>query len=286
MQQLGLAGELWQIVGDDVLVLHRQDRQLEADHAPDLARPKSAGVDDVLGMHVAVLGDHVPTAVGALFEIDHAILANDFGAADLRGLGVGVGDAIRIDVTFDGVVDRTDEMFLVEQRKALFGFGHVDQFEIHAEIAPARHGHLQPVEPLRRAGEHQSARDVQTAGLTRDLLELAVQIDGVLLQLRDVRVAVDGVHAACGVPGRTRGEFGSFDQHDVAPAGLGQVIKHADADHATADHDYFCLIFHDLRFRCFVCCDQLTGGAPPSAVRRATKSLRASTIAGSRGGGW
>ena len=66
VQQLGLSGEFRQIVGDDVLVFHREDGQLEPHHATDLAGPKAAGVDDVLGMHVALLGDHIPAAVGAL----------------------------------------------------------------------------------------------------------------------------------------------------------------------------------------------------------------------------
>ena len=55
------------------------------------------------------------------------------------------------------------------------------------------------------------------------------------LQLGDVGVAVERVHAAGGVPGRARGELGALDQHDVGPAGLGEMIEHAAADDAAAD---------------------------------------------------
>ena len=45
------------------------------------------------------------------------VCADDLGAADLRRLRVGVGDAVGIDVALDRVVDRADEMLLVDQRK-------------------------------------------------------------------------------------------------------------------------------------------------------------------------
>ena len=54
-------------------MLHREHRQLEPDHAADLARPQAAGVDDVLGVHGALFGDDVPRAVGALLELGDAV---------------------------------------------------------------------------------------------------------------------------------------------------------------------------------------------------------------------
>ena len=44
------AGDLRHVLGDEVLVLHGEHRQLEPDHAADLARPQPAGIDDVLGV--------------------------------------------------------------------------------------------------------------------------------------------------------------------------------------------------------------------------------------------
>ena len=75
-------------------------------------------------------------------------------------------------------------------------------------------------------------------------LDLLVQVDRVLLQLGDVRVAVDRVHAAGGVPGGARREFRAFDQQDVLPAGLGEVIQHARADDAATDHRHLHMIPH------------------------------------------
>ena len=95
--------------------------------------------------------------------------------------------------------------FLSMQRKELRRLVDRDDLQVHPEIAAARLGHLQPVEPLARAGEHDAAGDVHAAGLPGDLLDLLVELDGVLLQLGDIRIAVHGVHAARRVPGRARG---------------------------------------------------------------------------------
>ena len=56
------------------MVLHGEHRQLEPDHAADLARPEAAGIDDVLGVDRALLGHHVPRAVGVLDEFGDAVV--------------------------------------------------------------------------------------------------------------------------------------------------------------------------------------------------------------------
>ena len=102
------------------------------------------------------------------------------------------------------------------------------------------------------------------------LLDFVVELDGVLLQLGDVRIAIDGVHAAGGMPGGAGGKFGTLDQQHVLPAGLGEVIKHAGADHAATDHHDSDIRLHIGSGSLLDCLDQVTGGAPPSAWRRAT----------------
>ena len=77
---------------------------------------------------------------------------------------------------------------------------------------------------------------MHAAGLPREFLDLLVEVDGVLLQLGDVGIAIDRVHAAGGMPGRSRSEFAALDQDDVLPARLGQVIEDAGADDPAADH--------------------------------------------------
>ena len=144
----------------------------------------------------------------------------------------------------DRVVDGTNKMGLVHQRIDLLGFRDREELEFHAEITAARNHHLEPVKPLRRAGKQESTGDVNTAGLAGDALDLLVEFDGVLLQLRDIRVAVHCVHTAGGMPGRARRELLPFDQENVLPAGLGEVIEHTGTHHTAADHRYLNMCSH------------------------------------------
>ena len=205
-------------------MLHRKNGQFDADHAPDFPGPQAAGVHHVFRVNIAVIRDHVPRLVRTLLEIGHPSMPYDFGTADLGGFGVGMGHAIGIDVTFDGIVHGAGEVLLVQQRKELCRLVDGDDLQVHPEIAAARLGHLQPIEPFARAGEHQAAGDVHAAGLSGDGFNLLVEFNRVLLQLGDVGIAIHGVHAAGRVPGRPRCEFGAFDQQHVLPSRLGQVI--------------------------------------------------------------
>ena len=230
-------GDLGHVLGDEVHVLHPQHRQLEADHPPDLAGPQPAGVDDVLGVDLALVGDHVPRPVGPLAQVGHPRVAVDLGAALAGADGVGVGDAARVDVALDRVEQGADEVLLLEQREHRLGLGGGDDLQVHAEVAAAGLGHAQPVEPLAVVGQHQPAGQVDRAVLPGAGLDRAVQLDRVLLQLGDVGVAVEGVHAAGRVPRRAGRQLLALDEHDVGPAGLGEVVQHRRADDAASDDD-------------------------------------------------
>ena len=219
-------------------MLHGQDRQLDPDHPADLARPQAAGVDDVLGMDdVAALDADVPRPVRALRQADDRRVLVDLGAGDLRALDVGAGDAGRVDVPLDRVVQRPDEVLRVEQREEVGRLLRGDQLEVHPEVATAGDGHPQEVHPDLRVGQHQPARQMDRAVLAADPLDLLVQLDGVLLELRDVRVAIERVHPAGRVPRRAGRQLAPLEQHDVGPARLGQVVQHAGADDAPTDDD-------------------------------------------------
>ncbi len=118
-------------------MLHGENGKLEPHHAADLARPQAPGVDHVLGVNAALLGNDVPAAVRARLHVGDAVVAVDLRAADAGGLGVSVGDAGGIDVSLHRVVKRADEVFFLHQRKALRRFVHSQEFGLHAEVAPA-----------------------------------------------------------------------------------------------------------------------------------------------------
>ncbi len=91
------------------MVLHREDRQFEARHAPDFTRPKATRIDDVLGVYVAFVRDDRPSAIAIGVGIfDLGFLVNC--CAELfSGFRVSMGDAIRIEVSVQRIIDRTDE---------------------------------------------------------------------------------------------------------------------------------------------------------------------------------
>ena len=186
---------------------------------------------------VAALEPDVPRAVRSLRQALHLGVLVDLGARQLGGLDVGARHARRVDVALDRVVQRPDEVLRVEQREEVLRLLRADQLELHPEVAAASLGHPQEVHADLRIGQHQPAGQVDRAVLAGDPLDLLVQLDGVLLELGDVRVAVEGVHAAGRVPGRARRQLAPLEEHDVGPARLRQVVQHAGADHPATDDD-------------------------------------------------
>src|SRR5262245_47057801 len=97
-------------------MLHREHRQLDADHVPDLACPEAGAVHHVLGVHGAFVGDYVPCAVATLAKCLHASEPLD-GRAELpRSLCIGVSRAGWVAVAAIRPPQRTDEMARLDER--------------------------------------------------------------------------------------------------------------------------------------------------------------------------
>jgi hypothetical protein len=223
------------LAGDEVLVLHRQNRQRKANEAPDLARPEPGRVDDVLRHEIALVGDHVPRTIGALLQIRDAREAIDFGAEVARGFCIRLRDSGGIDVAFERVVQRADEVPLVHQREDPRGLVDRDDLHVEAEVAGACTGELQEIHPLPSSREVHSRCNVDAARLAGRILDFAVELDRILLQLGDVRIAIQRVHASGRMPCRAGRQLVALDQHDVGPAGPREVVQNGGADDAATD---------------------------------------------------
>jgi hypothetical protein len=68
-------------LGDEVVVFHRRDRQVDTRHEADLLGPQAAGIDDMLGLDGALLGDHLPGSVGPMLERDDPVVLDNVDAA-------------------------------------------------------------------------------------------------------------------------------------------------------------------------------------------------------------
>ena len=115
----------------------------------------------------------------------------------------------------------------------------IDELGVQAQVAAA--GGVEVVEPVLRVGEHEAAGKVDAAGLPGDLLDLLVDLQRVVLELGDVGVGVEGVHAAGGVPGGAGGELGALQQDERpvpragAPADVVSPVLSADAEQVELD---------------------------------------------------
>ena len=107
---------------------------------------------------------------------------------------------------------------------------------------------LEEIHAFGRSGQRESTDMVEAAGLAGQLFQLPIQADGITLKRGHIGIRVQGVKSTRRVPGRTRGEFGSFDQNNVFPSEFGEVVNHAAADHTAADYDYPSMFSHFFIF--------------------------------------
>ena len=100
------------------------------------------------------------------------------------------------------------------------------------------------VHPLLVGGEPEVAGAMEAHRLPGLFLQLLIEVDRVLVQLADAVAHVEERQQPGRVPGGACGELGLLDQHDVGPAELRQMVEHAAADDAAADHHHPRLIPH------------------------------------------
>ena len=129
------ACELRDILGQQIVVLHRQHRQLDADHVADLACPQTRAVHHVLGVHRALVGHDVPGAVAALPERQHAGEAFHRGAERSSRLDVGVGGARGIAMPTVRAPQRADEMAGIDQGIEVARLLERDHLGFHSQVA-------------------------------------------------------------------------------------------------------------------------------------------------------
>ncbi len=152
----------------------------------------------------ALVGNHIPCAVGALVRfLDHCV-GLDCRAAHTGRLGVGVGCARRVEVTVEWVVKRADDAVEIGDGRDFRDFFRADDLGLKAHVAvlgPLGDEHVKAVLVI---GKGDAADVVEAAGHARDCLKFFVKLDGVALQGRHVGVAVERVKPARGMPSGTR----------------------------------------------------------------------------------
>ena len=193
---------------------------------------------------MSVMTRHIPSAsANDIHDLGESL---DFRPQRARRLGIGMRHAGRIEVAVNHGADRADEFVRVEQRHQFAGFARRDFLELDAEIAALGDKVAQPVHPGRRGGQHDAAGQMHAGRLAGKLLDLLVEADRVFLQLGDVRIAIDRVHAAGGMPCRAGCQLVALQQHHIAPTVPRKMEQHGAADHTAANHYSLRMRLHEL----------------------------------------
>ena len=193
----------------------------------------------MLGEDRALFGDDFPGTVRPLLQFEHPVVLDHRRAPFARGAGIGVNRAGGVDVAFPVGPQAADHAIDIHDRAAFPDLRRRHQVAVlDADGLEDAVGALEPFPARRRRGDRDPPCHVQPDILARFRPDLAQQVDGVGLERRHVRVGVERMDAAGRVPGRSGGEHRAFDQRNVGPAELRQMVEDRGADHAAADdHD-------------------------------------------------
>ena len=181
-------------------MIERRDRQFDPGHTPDLFGPQTRRVHNMLGLDSALFGDNFP-AFGGFVEFEDAVVLNHLCAMFLCSTCIGMDCARGVNITFSVSPHAAENAIGRHDRAKLTRLLRCHQAAIvDADGLECAIRGLQPFPAVGRAGERQTARHVHTHRLTRFFLNLAEKVDGVGLQLRNIRIGVECMKSARRVP--------------------------------------------------------------------------------------
>ena len=257
--------ELGQILGDQIVMLHGHEGEFDAHHVPDLASPESAGVDNVLGLDGALVGDDEPAALTRPLELEDPRVTVDLGPADSRGLCERMSGPRRIEVALHRIPYRPQDSARVHDRAKIADLLRADQPRVEPERRVSSDFAPQQIEALPGRGHIEPAGIVEADILAGQELELAIEPDGVGLQPCHGGVGVQGVDGSRRMPARAGGQVLALAEDHVLPAATCQMIENAAADDAATDDHDLTMRFHETRT---LIPGQVTGSIAPDLPRR------------------
>jgi hypothetical protein len=218
-------------------VLHRNDRQIEADQLAYLARPRPRRIDHDVGEKVALARHDPPLAPPRALEPGHSCVPLDPRAPIARPFGQRMRHARRIDVPVVRVPHRPEEAARLDKRVEPADLLRSDDLEREPDrprLAP-----VTPVlvHPVRHRREPEAPGPVEPHRLPRLRFQPRVEAGAGEVDPRDVQAGIEVWRVACRVPRRARGQLPALEQHHVGPSGAREVVQEARAHDAAADDD-------------------------------------------------
>ena len=216
---------------------HGHDGDRDAYHRSHLGRGHSGRVDNDLRVDCPALRLDASHPAACQRDSGYPRVRQDRRATLPRTRSQRPRQAARIEPAIGRQPGRAQHAIGVHQRKArprLLGGN-----ELHWQavgLGPAR---LAPqfLEARRRRGQAQGADLAPTRVDIRLLRQLPVGGDAVHHHPGQCRTRSQLAHQARRMEGRTAGEVGSIEQHDIGPAQHGEVIRNRRSPHAAADDD-------------------------------------------------
>ena len=197
----------------------------------------------MLAADVALVRLDDPLAVVALDVCDFRLLV-DLGTVGTRALRKGHGDVDRRDMPVGRMPERAHQPVHRGERPELLDLVDADQMALDPD--GLRRALIVPIliHPVAITREPQVTGVVEADSLSGLLFKRLVKLDRILMQLPHAVGHVEERQEAGSVPGGAGGKFGAFQENDVRPPLLGEMIKHRDAANAAADHHHARTRFH------------------------------------------
>ena len=188
--------------GHDILVLDRDHRHVDPDHAAGRPCEIAGRRDDVLADDVALVGRNLPFAARPPLDRDHGRMAVDLSPALARRPRQGLGQVGGLDIAVLGMLDRADDSLDVAEWPDLLDLLRRQELDLDADRRGDAGVIVIFVHPVAGAGEADvgdlAQADVE-AGL---ILERPIEGDRIFVDLPDRIAEVEERQEARRMPGR------------------------------------------------------------------------------------
>ncbi len=151
------------IIGDNILMLHRVQWQINPSHFSHFARPKTACVDHMLCMDRAFISHNIPRAIGTLVGLDHLCMRLNRSATHARGFGVRMSRARRVEMPIKWVIKRAENAISIRHRRDFFDLFRANDFCLEPHVAMLCALREQHVKAFLIVRQRDAAHMVQTA---------------------------------------------------------------------------------------------------------------------------
>ncbi len=222
--------------GDDILVLDRDHRDVDPDHAAGLPREISGRRNDMLASDVALVGRDFPFAARQPLDAHHSRVAVDLSAAVARAARQRLRQIGWLDVAVFGMLNRADDSLDIAKRPNVLDLTWAQELDLDADRLRDACVIIVLVHPVARARQT-NVRHLAQAGVESGVFfQSLVERDRVFVDLSDRVTQVEQRQETRRVPGRAGSQLLALDENAVGPALLGEMIERRDADHSPADH--------------------------------------------------